>query len=93
MKCTRHQRRLYEGTVSKKSTCRCYVFPAFYDLTSDISRNASCNVRQRAMDKGRPESVGFDEIINISQHKTVLLFFFPFCFFFSFPNVFCKTSE
>ena len=27
------------------------------------------------MDKGRPESVGFDEIIIISQHKTVLYFF------------------
>ena len=28
------------------------------------------------MDKGRPESVGFDEIIIISQHITVLLLFF-----------------
>ena len=64
--------------------------PAFYDLTSLISRDANCNVRRRAMDKGRPESVGFDEIIIISQHKTVLLLFL---FFFSFPNIFCKTSE
>ena len=32
------------------------------------------------MDKGRPESVGLDEIIIISQHKTVLFFFF-FLFF------------
>ena len=49
-------------------------FPAFYDLTSKISRDANCNVRRRAMDKGRPESVGFDEIIIISQHKIVLFF-------------------
>ena len=32
------------------------------------------------MDKGRPESVGFDEIIIISQHKTVLLLFFSLFF-------------
>ena len=61
-------------------------FPAFYDLTSYISRDANCNVRRRAMDKGRPESVGFDEM-----HKTVLLLLFHS--FFSFPNTFCKTSE
>ena len=67
-------------------------FPAFYDLTSLISRDANCNVRRRAMDKGRPESVGFDERIIISQHKTVLLLLF-FHSFFSVPNIFCKTSE
>ena len=44
------------------------------------------------MDKGRLESVGFDEIIIISQHKTVLLLLF-FHYFFSFPNIFCKISE
>ena len=35
------------------------------------------------MDKGRPESVGFDEIIIISQHKTVLLLLVFFFIFFS----------
>ena len=89
MKCTRPQRRLSEGTVSKKSTCRCYVFSAFYDLTSSISRDVNCNVRRRAMDKGRPESVGFGEILIISQHKTMLFFFS----FFSLRNIFCKTGE
>ena len=60
-------------------------FPAFYDLTSLISRDANCNVRRRAMDKGRPASVGFDEIIIISQHKNsvVVVFFFSFFFLLS----------
>ena len=40
-------------------------------------------MRRRAKDKGRPESVGFDEIIIISQHKTVLLFFCCFFILFS----------